>query len=78
MDTKDCLFLHLQPGGVYRRSDLEKFSKSIDSDLAKLVDAQVLVRVWRGAYEYPKCSRFGLLPPGPGNRSMSFYERATS
>jgi len=74
MDTKNSLFPHLQPGGLYRRSDLVKFSKSIDRDLANLVNAQVLVRVWRGVYEYPKRSRFGLLPPDPGKLVNVFLQ----
>jgi hypothetical protein len=77
MDTKKRLFQYLQPGGVYRRSDLEEFSTSIDRDLAELVHAQVLVRVWRGIYECPMRSQFGLLPPDPHKLVKAFLRTAT-
>ena len=65
MRSSGTLKSHLRPGGLYRRSDLAKFSKSVDRDLALLVDAQVLVKVRRGVYECPKRSRFGILPADP-------------
>jgi len=64
----------LQPGGIYRRSDLRKLSESIDRDLAKLVAGQVLERVGRGIYYFPKVSRFGLLPPDQGDLLKAFLQ----
>ena len=65
---------HLRPGSLYRRADLEKFSRSVDRELAELVDAQVLVKVSRGVYECPKRSRFGLLPPSPEKLVKTFLK----
>lgn len=65
---------HLRPGCLYRRSDLEKLSKSIDRELAQLVDAEVLVKVQRGIYECPKRSRFGLLPASPEKLVKTFLK----
>jgi hypothetical protein len=74
MRAAETLKSHLRPGGLYRRCDLEKFSKSVDRDLALLVDAQVLVKVRRGLYECPKRSRFGILPPDPEKLVKTFLK----
>ncbi len=74
MRALETLKSRLRPGSLYRRADLEKFSKSVDRDLAQLVDAQVLVKVRRGLYEYPKLSRFGTLPPEPAKLVKSFLK----
>ena len=65
---------HLRPGQVYRRSDLEKWSKSVDRDLAKLVKEGTLEKIRRGLYEYPKKSRFGVLPPSPEKLVKAFLK----
>ncbi|GAB7027998.1 hypothetical protein [Geotalea toluenoxydans] len=65
---------HLRPGGLYRRADLEKHSKSVDRELAELVESQVLVKVRHGVYECPKRSRFGLLPPSPEKMVKTFLK----
>ena len=65
---------HLRPGQVYRRSDLEKWSKSIDRDLAGLVKEGTLEKIRRGLYEYPKKSRFGVLPPSPEKLVKAFLK----
>lgn len=63
MKRLDLLKRKLKPGQVYRRADLEKWSTSVDRDLAKLVAEGILHKISRGLYEYPKKSRFGILPP---------------
>lgn len=60
---KTDLRSNLRPGSLYRRADLKRFSNSVDRELAKLVEEQVLVKVQRGIYECPKRSRYGVLPP---------------
>lgn len=65
---------HLRPGCLYRRSDLEKLTKSVDRELAELVNDQVLVKVRHGLYECPKLSRFGLLPPSPNKLVKTFLK----
>jgi hypothetical protein len=65
---------HLKPGQVYRRSDLEKWSRSVDRDVAGLVDMGVLVKVSQGLYQCPQHSRFGLLPANTDNLLTSFLK----
>lgn len=65
MDVTRDLLSYLKPGSVYRRSDLATRFKGVDRALALLVDAQALVKVWRGIYHYPKRTRYGILPPDP-------------
>ncbi len=74
MRRVESLKSHLRPGCLYRRSDLEKLSKSVDRELAELVNAEVLVKVRHGLYEYPKRSRFGLLPPDPDKLVKTFLK----
>jgi len=74
MRRVESLKSHLRPGCLYRRSELEKLSKSVDRELAELVNAQVLVKVRHGLYEYPKRSRFGLLPPDPDKLVKTFLK----
>jgi len=74
MKNLENLKKHLRPGQVYRRSDLEKWSKSVDRDLASLVNEGTLEKVRRGLYEYPKKSRFGMLPPSPKKLVKAFLK----
>lgn len=52
----------LQPGTVYRRSDLAKWSKSVDRHARELVDSGFLEKLQNGLYYYPKSSVFGSVP----------------
>jgi len=54
---------HLQPGKVYRRQDLGKWSKSIDRDLGALLEDGTLKKLSQGLYYYPRQSAFGATPP---------------
>ena len=54
---------NLKPGKVYRRSDLENWSKSVDRHARELVEAGVLKKLQNGLYYYPKESSFGEEPP---------------
>jgi hypothetical protein len=54
---------HIKFGEVYRRSDLEYYSNSIDRHLAELTSEGVLVKVNQGLYYVPRKSKFGLVPP---------------
>jgi len=74
MKSLESVKKHLRPGQVYRRSDLEKWSKSVDRDLANLVKEGTLEKVMRGLYEYPKKSRFGMLPPSPEKLVKAFLK----
>lgn len=65
---------HLRQGQLYRRTELEKWSKSVDRELAQLVNEGVLVKLRQGLYECPKHSRFGLLPANPGKLVKTFLK----
>lgn len=65
---------HLRQGRLYRRAELEKWSRSVDRELAELVSEGVLVKVRRGLYECPKHSRFGLLPATPDRLVRTFLK----
>jgi hypothetical protein len=54
---------YIQKGKVYRRSDLEYYSKSIDRDLAELTRAGTLTKLQQGLYYAPRRSKFGVVPP---------------
>jgi len=59
----DLLRLHIKPGEVYRRSDLEYYSTAIDRHLATLTKDGTLVKLNQGLYYAPKQSKFGIVPP---------------
>ncbi|HET6252977.1 MAG TPA: DUF6088 family protein [Puia sp.] len=54
---------HLQPGQVYRRRDLTKWSNAVDRHLKELQNDGALQKVAAGMYYYPKQSSFGPTPP---------------
>ena len=64
----------LKPGQVYRRSDLEKMSRSVDRDVAGLVSEGALVKVGSGLYQCPQHSRFGALPANTDKLLTSFLK----
>jgi len=59
----NLLLLHIKPGEVYRRSDLEYYSTAIDRHLAQLTKVGTLVKLNQGLYYAPKQSKFGIIPP---------------
>lgn len=50
---------HLVPGTLYRRSELEEFSSSVDRHLAQLVKEGTLKKVGPGLYLHPEKSKWG-------------------
>jgi len=62
MKQLDRLKRHLKPGKVYRRADLEQWSKSIDRHLRELVNEGFLQKLQNGLYYYPKETVFGTAP----------------
>ena len=54
---------HIKNGQVYRRSDLEYYSNSIDRHLAELTAEGLLIKVSQGLYYAPRKSKFGIVPP---------------
>ena len=63
MSKADELKKYLQPGAVYRRSELAKWSKSIDRHLQQLVQAGVLQKLFGGVYYCSQATAFVNLPP---------------
>lgn len=54
---------HLNPGQVYRRADIEKWSNAVDRHLSQLQKEKSLFKLSGGLYYYPKESPFGPVPP---------------
>ncbi|MFZ3209532.1 MAG: hypothetical protein WA140_11995 [Geobacteraceae bacterium] len=50
MNAMENVKTKLKPGQLYRRADLEKLSRSVDRDVAGLVNEGVLVKVGSGLY----------------------------
>lgn len=61
--SEQKLLLKMKIGRVYRRKDLERYSKSIDRDLAKLCHSGALSKLSQGIYVRKEESQFGPLPP---------------
>jgi hypothetical protein len=63
MPKVESLKKHLRRGKIYRRSDLEQWSNSVDREVAELVKDGTLQKVATGMYHYPKTNAFGKEPP---------------
>lgn len=53
---------HLEPGQVYRRSDLEQWSNAVDRHLKQLQEDGTLTKLSNGLYYCPKETAFGDAP----------------
>nr|WP_315153817.1 DUF6088 family protein [uncultured Flavobacterium sp.] len=53
----------LERGKVYRRSDLAKWSKSVDRHLDVLLKEETLQKLSQGLYYFPEETTFGQTPP---------------
>lgn len=65
---------HLRRGQVYRRTDLIKWSKSVDRHLDELVEDGTLQKLSQGLYYYPKITVFGAVPPEEDQLVRSFLK----
>ena len=54
---------HLRRGTVYRRSELEQWSRSVDRHIGELISDGTLEKVGPSLYYYPKQNIFGKEPP---------------
>ncbi|MEJ7693832.1 hypothetical protein [Daejeonella sp.] len=54
---------HLRKGSIYKRDELQKWSKSIDRHLSELTGEGTLKKVGPGLYHFPKKNAFGFEPP---------------
>ena len=68
---------HIKLGVVYRRSDLEFYSSSVDRDLGRLVKDGVLFKLRQGLYYAPKKSKFGMVPPDDSDMVARFLKDDT-
>lgn len=62
MEQLDLLKSELRPGAVYRRADLQQWSKSVDRHLQELVKDGTLEKLSGGLYYVPAQSTFGKVP----------------
>lgn len=62
MEQFDVLKKRLRPGEVYRRADLQQWSRSVDRHLQELVKDGTLEKLSGGLYYLPAPSTFGKLP----------------
>lgn len=74
MDTLRKLKRHLRRGSVYRRSDLERWSSSVDRHLKQLLTEGTLQKMSQGVYYYPKETVFGAAPPDESALVRSFLK----
>lgn len=74
MDTLRKLKRHLRRGSVYRRSDLERWSSSVDRHLKQLLTEGTLQKMSQGVYYYPKETVFGVAPPEESALVRSFLK----
>jgi hypothetical protein len=65
---------HLRPGRVYRRQELEHWSRAVDRHLRQLVDDGTLTKLAGGLYAYPKQTVFGKAPAEDGALVGSFLK----
>lgn len=63
MKKLDELKAKLQPGRVYQRKGLARWSNAIDRHLKALLADGTLVKLSQGLYYYPKQTAFGEAPP---------------
>ncbi len=65
---------HLQPGQVYRRQNLTRWSTSVDRHLEELVEEGTLQKLSGGLYYYPEKTVFGAVPPKEDVLVQSFLK----
>ncbi|MCB0062951.1 MAG: hypothetical protein KDE19_12585 [Caldilineaceae bacterium] len=53
----------LQPGRIYQRKGLARWSNAVDRHLKLLIEDGTLVKLSQGLYYYPKQTAFGDAPP---------------
>jgi hypothetical protein len=66
MDKLSELKKHLRRGSVYRRSELEQWSKSVDRHISELIADGTFEKVGPSLYYYPKKNIFGKELPENG------------
>jgi len=62
VEQLDVLRRKLKPGAVYRRADLQKWSRSVDCHLQEMVKDGTLEKLSGGPYYVPAHGAFGKVP----------------
>lgn len=63
MTALQALENQLEPGRLYRRADLERYSNAVDRHLKQLQGKGLLKKLSGGLYHYPRKTKFGETPP---------------
>lgn len=66
--------VHLNPGQIYRRADIEKWSNAVDRHLNQLQEEKALFKLSGGMYYCPKESPFGPVPPSDHELVKAFLK----
>lgn len=74
MTTLQEIKTHLNPGKVYRRADIEKWSNAVDRHLNQLQEEKALFKLSGGMYYCPKESPFGPVPPSDDELVKAFLK----
>jgi hypothetical protein len=74
MPQLDELKKQLKRGKVYRRTDLAKWSKSVDRHLEALLEDGTLQKLSQGLYYFPKLTAYGLTPAKEEDVVRSFLK----
>ncbi len=76
MNSLQNIKSHLEPGLVYRRADLMKWSKAVDRHLLLLQKDKSLRKLSGGLYYCPKKSTFGETPPSERELVEAFLKES--
>ncbi len=74
MSALEQLRKHLKSGKVYRRADLEAWSKAVDRHLKALVEDGTLQKIAQGMYHCPAKASFGEAPPNEEDLVRAFLK----
>ena len=74
MKTLENLKKYLKPGQVYRRADLEQWSKAVDRHLQHMVKEGFLQKMSPGLYYCSKKASFGEVPPDDNQLVRAFLK----
>jgi hypothetical protein len=74
MNALQEIKIHLSPGQVYRRADIEKWSNAVDRHLSQLQKEKALFKLSGGIYYCPKESPFGPVPPSDRELIKAFLK----
>lgn len=77
MNSTEKLLHSMAAGRVYRRKELEEFSKAVDRDLKSLVESKSVRKLSGGVYYRPRMNAFGAVPPDDHELVRAFLNSST-